>query len=233
MPHALAVMDKLLPIELVEIIQLKAGKYTYTDTNGEMATAGIDWETFSDLNFIYKGDEKLTGIGIIKGRICVGKGINGSSQLKRKGDIKLLEFTGKNGYKYSLDFRTPNPRNKSEKGVGMVKYVSPEGKENDRGELIDDAYQALIQRVIKQNLSSTEIQLGFDLSVQKAKNFLIMMDEIRHGICMFKKKKKALPTYHIDKIEGAPPLEKVVANLPEFISKLSSEPGKSKRNTFK
>ena len=213
MPHALAIIDKFLPVELIEITGLKVGKYTFVKDN-KSVEAGIPWETFGYVEFKYNE---------IKGKICVGKGVGGSEEFGKNSEVKLLEIVGGNGGKYRFDFRTPRPH-KENPGVGAVTFIDRDGNESPGTppNLIDDAYLALIDRIVRRNLLDDHTRLEFDLSVQKAKNFLIVLEDIRQGVKMLKRKLKVLPTYNIDKIKGAPLLEEITAELPEVLSVLSS-----------
>lgn len=214
MPHALAVIDKFFPVELMKVTELQAGKYISTNSKGAMKEAGIDWETFAHIGFKYEGDKKFTGADLIEGDIFVGKGVGGSQDRKQFGEVKLLEIVGKNGYKCTFDFRTPKHSLKAD-GVGWVTITSSEGEQEKIGELEDYAYGLLFARVVRRWLAQ-DTQLEFDLSVEKAKNFLIVMDDIRHGVKIIKDKLGKLPNYRIDYEKGAPTLEEIKEELPKF-----------------
>jgi hypothetical protein len=198
MPHVPAVLSYFGIVDSIRVLGVRVGRYTYTDKYGNKQEASIPRETFAHIRFSFRGYDSQP----IKGDVFLGKGIRGSTDLEKEGDIKLLELMGKKGKKFKFDLR-------GSADGGDVVLVDKKNNEHFLIKLVPDAYGTIIRLIVESKLNGTQSPLFFDMPVELAKNIRIAIEEMLHPI----KNVDLNPAYHISApngdVSGAPYLELV------------------------
>jgi len=201
MPHVPAVLSNFGIVDSIRVLGVRVGRYKYIDKKGREQEASIPKETFAHIRFSFRGFDLLP----ITGDVYLGKGIKGSSDLQKTGDIKLLDLIGANGNTFRFDLRG------SQEG-GNVVLIDKKKEERFFLKLIPDAYGTIIRLVVEDKLKASDGQLFFDMPLELAKNIRLAIEEMLHPI-----KGKVIPTYHISApingTSGAPYLEELVRTI--------------------
>lgn len=180
MPHVIAVLAHFGAVSTMELVSLRAGKYTGVDGH-DTKTAGIDGETFAEARFVFRshlGDQT-------EGVAYVGKGVRGigAGQAQYDGNAKVLILEDPNGRKVSFDFRKSGNKDPS-KSV----WVDERGEERYRFDLYPEPYYVFLKSVV----SPVHFDDRIALPVEVGKNTLQVIDDMRHPIL---RRKGSLDTY--------------------------------------